>query len=223
MKHWILTCLIAIASLGFSHAETKPLPRVLLIGDSIRGGYGKGVQKMLADQADVQVNPGNAEYTGTGVKKIDAWLGDGKWDVIHFNWGLWDMYGWEYEKEDRSPAKYAERLEILVTRLKKTGAKLIWATTTPACVEAEQTMLNRFKMTVKITPEIQAQYHAAALQVMQKHQVEINDLYALILPDLKKYQNGPDNVHFNGAGYDALAKQVAKVIQPHLNSVCEIP
>ncbi len=213
--------LLALLAVGFTHhltaqeantAPTKPLPRVLLIGDSIRGGYGKGVQQLLAGRAEVLMNPGNAEYTGTGVKKIDEWLGDGKWDLIHFNWGLWDMYGWQYDKEDRSPAKYEERLEVLVSRMEKTGAKLIWAATTPACIEAEKTMRDKFKKEVLITPEIQKQYQDAALRVMQKHKVAVNDLHALMLPDLKKHQNGPDNVHFTGAANGLLAKQVAKVI-----------
>lgn len=50
-------------------APPKPLPRVLLIGDSIRGGYGKGVQQLLVGKAEVLLNPGNAQYTGYGLKK----------------------------------------------------------------------------------------------------------------------------------------------------------
>jgi arylsulfatase A-like enzyme/lysophospholipase L1-like esterase len=191
---------------------------VLLIGDSIRGGYGKGVQQLLAGKAEVSVNAKNAQYTGWGLKKIDEWLGDGKWDVIHFNWGLWDMYGWEYFNEDRSPAKYEERLELLVSRMKKTGAKLIWATTTPACPEPEKAMRDRFNRQVRITPSVEKEYQDAALRVMKKHQVAVNDLYALMLPDLKKFQLGPDNVHFNEAGCEKLAQQVAKVILQQLDS-----
>jgi acyl-CoA thioesterase-1 len=222
LKKFGLPVLLAVGVVGHSSAaETnsipaQSLPRVLLIGDSIRGGYGKGVQKLLEGKADVHLNPGNAEYTGTGVKKIDEWLGTNQWDVIHFNWGLWDMYGWQYDKEDRSPAKYAERLEFIVSRLEKTGAKLIWATTTPACLEPEMTMRDRFKKTVQITPEIQKQYQDAALEVMRRHKVVINDLYALMMTDLKKYQPGADNVHFNGAGSGAMAKQVAATILQQL-------
>lgn len=54
--------------------KTKPLPRVLLIGDSITGSYQKGVMAALDGEAFVCKNPGNAEHTGTGVAKIDEWL-----------------------------------------------------------------------------------------------------------------------------------------------------
>ena len=200
-------------------AQSKPLPRVLLIGDSISGGYQKVVKSLLAGKAEVVKNEGNAEYTGTGLTKLDSWLGDDKWDVIHFNWGLWDMYGWRYAKEDRSPAAYEKRLEALVTRLEKTGAKLIWATTTPACPEAEKTMLTQFKTVVKITPDVERQYLDAALRVMKKHNVQVNDLHALMLPELKKYSPEPDNVHFTAAGYQKLGKQVADAILQQLDAL----
>ena len=74
-------------------------------------------------------------------KSLDAWLGDTKWDVIHFNHGLHDL---KYvddtgksvaKKEDgrrQVPLEqYTENMEAIVKRLKETGAKLIFATTTP--------------------------------------------------------------------------------------------
>lgn len=206
-------------------AETKEvpvdpaLPNILLIGDSISGGYEKQVKQALKGKANVIKNEGNAEWTGTGLKKIDSYLGDTKWDVIHFNWGLWDLYGWQYAQEDRSPEAYAKRLDQLVTRMKKTGAKLIFATTTPACKGPEQTMLKRFKQEVVITPEQQAKYSEAALAVMKKHGVEINDLYAYILPTLDKHSGGPDNVHFTGSGNGHLAKKVAATLEEALRSL----
>ena len=62
------------------------LPRVLLIGDSISIGYTVTVRKELAGLANVHRIPENGADTANGLKKIDAWLGDSRWDVIHFNW-----------------------------------------------------------------------------------------------------------------------------------------
>ncbi|MEO0017404.1 MAG: hypothetical protein RLZZ522_687 [Verrucomicrobiota bacterium] len=194
------------------HEQVQPQPRVLLIGDSIREGYQEVVKQQLAGKANVAAIPCNGEYTGTGLKKLDEWLGDGKWDVIHFNWGLWDLYGWEYAKEDRSPAMYEKRLETLVLRLEKTGAKLIWATTTPACPEAEATMLKRFKTELKISRATERNYLDAALRVMNKHHIQIDDLHTLMLPELNNHAAGPDDVHFTGAGYGLLGNQVAASI-----------
>lgn len=71
--------------------DVAGLPRVLLIGDSISIGYTLAVRELLADKANVHRPPTNCGPTIQGVKQIDAWLGDGRWDVIHFNFGLHDL------------------------------------------------------------------------------------------------------------------------------------
>lgn len=81
----------------------------------------------FAGEANVHRAPANCGPTASGLKNIDAWLasspGGEKWDVIHFNFGIHDR--------NTPVADYATRLERIVERLEKTGAKLVWATTTP--------------------------------------------------------------------------------------------
>lgn len=194
-------------------AAVDDLPRVLIIGDSISQGYHKPVVEKLKGKANVTRIPGNGQWTGHGVEKIDDWLGETQWDVIHFNWGLWDMYGWRYKDEDRSPKAYEARLEKLVTRLKKTNAKLIWATTTPACPEPEVTMRKQFKTDVVISSELEQQYLDAAKRVMKRHGVAINDLHALVLPELETLSPKPSDVHYTKAGSEKLGTQVADTIE----------
>jgi hypothetical protein len=66
------------------------LPRVLLIGDSVSRGYTQAVRTALAGKANVHRAPANCGPTASGIKNIEVWLGDGKWDVIHFNFGIHD-------------------------------------------------------------------------------------------------------------------------------------
>ncbi len=212
LRFLTLLLLSLIPSYSFAEEKSEPLPQALIIGDSISAGYAKGVIRELAGKVETTRIPGNGEWTGTGVKKIDAWLGDKKWDVIHFNWGLWDIYGWEYAKQKRSPKAYAKRLETLVTRLKKTDAKLIWATTTPVCPMAEKTMMKRFKTEIIITPELEKEYRDAALEVMKRHDVQINDLHTFIKPNIEKYAIDTSDVHYNAEGYLQLAQEVSKAI-----------
>ena len=54
--------------------STKPMPRVLLIGDSITGSYQGQVIKDLDGKARVFKNPGNAEDTWNGLERMDEWL-----------------------------------------------------------------------------------------------------------------------------------------------------
>ena len=107
MKHlWWIPVLLFLAMLtGASAAQDKKkvdpafetvkddptLPRVLLIGDSISIGYTPATRKLLAGKANVHRIPTNGGPTDNGTKNIKQWLGDGKWDVIHFNFGLHDI------------------------------------------------------------------------------------------------------------------------------------
>lgn len=53
---------------------SRPLPRVLFIGDSITGTYWQQVRKNLDGKAFVAKNPGNAEHSGTGARLINDWV-----------------------------------------------------------------------------------------------------------------------------------------------------
>lgn len=190
------------------------LPKVLIIGDSISIGYTPHVKRMLEGVAVVQHNPGNAQHTGTGLEKIDPWLGDERWDVIHFNWGLWDLcyrhpdskvqgrrdkvHGTQFMTLDQ----YEKNLDKLVTRLKKTGAKLIWANTT---------LVPEGEAGRKLGDDLK--YNEAAARVMKKHGVMINDLNALTRKFPADLFIKPGNVHFTNAGSQKLAEQVAKNIR----------
>ncbi|MGC6444177.1 MAG: SGNH/GDSL hydrolase family protein, partial [Rubripirellula sp.] len=74
-------------------ADNPELPNVLLIGDSISIGYTAYVRRELQGKADVYRIPTNGRNSAYGVEKLDQWLSaqPGHWDVIHFNWGLWDL------------------------------------------------------------------------------------------------------------------------------------
>src|SRR6476620_12659536 len=77
---------------AFAQIQDDPaLPRVLLIGDSISIGYTVPVRELLQGKANVHRIPTNGGPTSNGLKNIDKWLGNGKWDIIHFNWGIHDL------------------------------------------------------------------------------------------------------------------------------------
>ncbi|MGV3660919.1 MAG: SGNH/GDSL hydrolase family protein [Prosthecobacter sp.] len=178
--------------------DDPKLPRVLLIGDSISRGYTLDTRKVLAGKANVHRAPENCGPTANGLKKIDIWLGDGKWDVIHFNFGIHDR---------KTPAaEYEQRLEALIARMKQTGAKLIWATTTPVPPDTKEGP----EQVTQI-----AEKNAIALKVMQKHGIAINDLHAFLLPQLEGIAN-PKDVHFNGKGYALMGQQVGRSVEAAL-------
>ena len=50
-----------------------------------------------------------------------------------------------------------------------------------------------------------------AAEIMAKHDVAMNDLFKTVTPHLAEMQN-PNDVHFNGQGYEFLGQQVAAAI-----------
>ena len=156
----------------------------------------------LKGRANVHRIPANGGPTIRGLVQLDAWLGDGKWDVIHFNWGLHDLKFMPHGKRQVTLAAYEKNLDSLVRRLKQTGAKLIWRNTTPV-PEGE--------LRPRRIPADVERYNAAAKRVMQKHGIPIHDLYEFALARLGEIQR-PVNVHFTPEGSAALAGEVVRVI-----------
>jgi acyl-CoA thioesterase-1 len=182
------------------------LPRVLIIGDSISIGYTPSVQKRLKQQANIHRIPVNGGNTSFGLKNLSRWLGDEKWDVIHFNFGLHDARFDSPGKQQVAPADYEKNLREIVKRLQATGAKLIWCSTTPV-PPGELKPARQF--------DDVAVYNRIAAKVMNENGITINDLNAFIQPQVGKYQN-PQDVHFSAEGSEFLARQVASAIQAQL-------
>lgn len=218
-----LSSLLLLAVSTFA-ADAPAKKRLLILGDSISMGYTPFVQKMLAEQM-VVLRPmrgqkmENCSGTTYGVANIDRWLQieGGKWDVIHFNWGLHDL---KHMKADGKTASdlatdppqatvevYEKQLRAIVAKLKATGARLVFATTTP--VPDEPMKVYRSNADV-------IRYNEAALRVMKDEGVAVNDLYTFVRPRMKELQIQPANVHFVPAGSEALAAEVVKAVRSAL-------
>ncbi len=202
-------------------SSPTPLPRVLIIGDSISIGYTKAVRDLLKGKADVYRVSGNAGHTGMGLAKLDDWIKprEGrKWDVIHFNWGLWDLCYRNPKSKNQgrrdkvsgklthTPQQYEKNLRLIVTKLKTTDAKLIWASTTPV-PDGESGRIKGDDLV----------YNRVAAGIMKQNGIRINDLHAGILPEQGKLAVRPGDVHFRPAGYRLLAELVAKAIESELD------
>jgi lysophospholipase L1-like esterase len=193
--------------------QNTDLPKVLIIGDSISIGYTPHVARILKGKATVKHNKGNAGHSGMGLKNLDKWIGTTNWDVIHFNWGLWDLCYRHPKskvqgKRDRVNGKvthtveqYEENLDKLVARLKKTDAKLIWAHTTVVPEKEAGRIVGDDK-----------KYNDVATKIMKKHGVAINDLYTLSKSFPSDHFKKPGDVHYTVDGYKELAKLVADIL-----------
>lgn len=212
----IISILVILLS---SFSQDKP--SILIIGDSISIGYTPFVTEDLSNKADVFHNPGNAQHTGTGLKKIEEWIGNKKWDIIQLNWGLWDLcYRHPDSKvqgnRDKVKGKitytideYASNLDSIVTiLLRKTEAKLIFVTTS----YVPKNEAGRFENDA-------IRYNEAAKKIMEKHSVIINDIYHQSIPIHQKFGKGSDDVHYSNQGYEKLSELVTKFLETEIASM----
>ena len=211
--------LIAVIFIGSSFSPKKA--NILIIGDSISIGYTPFVEQDLKEVALVKHNPGNAQHTGTGLKKVEAWIGDTDWDIIQFNWGLWDLCyrhpdAKVYGNRDKLNGKithtvkeYRANLEALVLKLKElSDAKLIFVTT--SYVPKEEA--GRFSEDALV-------YNQVAKAVMQKHDVLVNDVYEKSRSIHKNYGQGENDVHYTKEGYKKLGKTISKFLLVELKRI----
>ena len=191
------------------------MKNILLIGDSIRIGYDKAVQKSLQGIANVYYPDENcrfAAYTLRNLHEYKKLLGNEAVNLIHWNAGLWDCLRL-FEEEPHTPidvyAYYIERICIRINKLFP-EAKVIFATCTR--VQSEKMAVD-FK---RYNEEIE-KYNEAALAVVRKYGFAINDLYAVSasLPE----EAHSDAVHYyTSIGTEAYTKAVLS----HLCAALEI-
>ncbi|MBI5773598.1 MAG: SGNH/GDSL hydrolase family protein [Verrucomicrobia bacterium] len=189
--------------------DVAGLPRVLLIGDSVSMGYTLTVRALLKGKANVHRPPANCSSTGNGLTHLKSWLGDKKWDVIHFNFGLHDAKLPPEGVRHAPPEIYEKNLRELVKQMKTTGAKLVFATTTPVPNGGNISPIRRFGSVDR--------YNVVAKKVMEESGVAIDDLHAAIAPHVADLQR-PNDVHFSAAGSELLAKHVTASIEAALKS-----
>lgn len=210
--------IILLITFSILFSCNKSVPKILIIGDSISLGYTPFVKTQLSDNAFVTHNPGNAEHSGTGLQKIEEWIGEEHWDIIQFNWGLWDLCYRHLDSKVQgnrdkvngtltySVEDYTANLDSIVTIIKKkTDAKLIFVTTSYVPEdEAGRFVADAIK------------YNDAAKSVMKKHSITVNDIYESSTHIHKSYGKGSDDVHYTPEGYEQLSKLVTSFIEKEL-------
>ena len=199
--------------------DDKALPRVLVIGDTVYSQNARGVASDLKGQATVVMAAwpaGSIANSTTAIEHLDVLLGyvdrNGKpvpadkrpsWDLIHINVGLGDLIHRVPDLKDfrvlpihaggvvaTSQEQYAKNLDELMKRLKATGSKVVWASTTPI----RHSRSNVFELGSEI------KYNAIAAKVMAKHRVPINDMYSFVKELInmdKPAGHGADPFHFD--------------------------
>ncbi len=179
--------------------DDPKLPRILIIGDSISRAYTLPVRRQLKGLANVHRAPANCGPTANGLAKLDIWLGDKDWDIIHFNFGIHDR---------ATPLdQYESNLKRLVENLLPRTKILVWANSTPIPDVAEtfsaQSIVDRNKV---------------AASIMSENGIPINNLFSKITPHLAEYQL-KDDCHYTKEGNQFIGDAVSAYLKPLLEDL----
>jgi len=186
------------------------LPTLLIVGDSISKGYMEPLKTILTGKINVEHIPDNAKDTEYTLRNLSEWLNkSSRSELILFNNGLHDLAYVDKNGKLANPRKgkykvsldvYQKNLNEIVRILKKTEARLLYATTTPIPEESVDRVAGS-----------EIEYNEAAIKIMRNHRVIICDLHTIASPLLPVIQN-QGGIHFNSIGSWILAESIASVV-----------
>src|SRR5215510_1962149 len=214
-----LALLIVLPSAYPAQAQTPDagveLPKVALIGDSIRLGYAPLVAKRLAGRARIISPAANGGDSANALRNLDEWVIGEKPVLVHFNCGLHDLkLGKASRQHQVSLEQYESNLKRIVERLRQeTSASIVFASTTPILDERHAKRgadFDRFESDVK-------RYNAAAFAVMKRAGVVAHDLHWVVEQGGLEQLLDKDGTHYTPAGYERLAEAVADCILRQLS------
>ncbi len=208
-------CLAAVLILASSgHAQPTAgakadLPKVVLIGDSIRMGYAPLVAKRLAGKAVVVSSAANGGDSANVLKTLKAVV-DAQPMLVHFNCGLHDLkFSRKAKTHQVEPERYAANLRAIVARLRKeTSAALVFANTTPILDERHAKRgagFDRSEADVR-------RYNEIAERVMKDAAVPVHDLHWVVAQGGPEKMLGKDGTHYTKEANARLAEAVADCI-----------
>ncbi len=195
-------------------AGPAQLPKVVLIGDSIRLGYAPVVARLLSGKAAVVSVEANGGDSGNVLRNLEEWVIREKPDIVHLNAGLHDLKVSRQEREYQVPIdQYEANLRKIVQIIsKETTASLVFASTTPILDERHSLRgeaFDRFEGDV-------GRYNEVALKCMKELGVPVDDLHWIVEKGGAAKLLGADGTHCTPEGYELLGQAVADCISRHL-------
>jgi lysophospholipase L1-like esterase len=217
--------------------EDPLLPRILILGDSISGGYFPGVRQRLDGKATVL---GETAFTGQGKAQyrfytspaalkeggLATFLAErGPFDIVHFNMGIHEfawinapnyLKGKKLTEADPANVKteadaYAARLRDVVALIRKAGAVPVFATSTATKADGVIDHMPYYLSNCQA-------FNAAAERTMRELDVPVVDIYGLIQPRIGEFISG-DLIHFKGEASTEMANLIATQLKSQLGKL----
>lgn len=194
------------------------MKKVLLLGDSIRMGYDEYVKEILKDKCEVFYDDiDNGRFAAYTLWQVNQFFKNfGKFDVVHWNNGYWDMNIESPMIEAMHPVdEYIHFLKRIILEIQRNGAEIIFATTTPILEQGSAMDNTGTGIKINYNNDWVIKYNDAAKKLMLEKNITVNDLYTLMLQDKNVYKS-EDRLHLTEEGYRICAEQAARLIEEKL-------
>jgi len=189
------------------------LPKLLLLGDSIRMSYQPHVTKLLDGKAEVVGPTDNCQFSLYTKSSIPRWVTQlGKPDIVHWNNGIHDAG----HNPARSPVQiplddYIGNLRHIADHIRDNlTTKLVFATSTPP--HPDKPWIDDGWSWKHGDIE---RYNEAAVTLMNELNIPVNDLYGVIRADVDNLISD-DQLHLSPDGQKACAEKVVEAVMPFL-------
>lgn len=199
--------LLFIFVIIFNLFACVPEKKVLIIGDSISLGYTPFLQEKFKNDVIIKHNPGNAKYTWFTMHKIESWLKEEDYDLVLFNYGLWDLcYVVKQSNKltsDRAHGKqltpiedYRINLDQIINTIKNTSNAKIAFVGISYVPENEKGRIVSDAL----------KYNSVAKEVAQINEIEFVEFYEESKVIHESFGKAQNDVHYTPAGYKKLSE-----------------
>lgn len=186
--------------------------KVHLIGDSIRLNAQPFARRFLGPAYFVAAPLVNCESSHTVAANIHNWLAGADAEVVHINCGLHDIrHDPGCDQPVSSPDEYLANLRAIFGHLTTTGARIIWATSTPINERAH----NYNKLSRRYEADL-LRYNRLSAELARDAGFDVNDMYQKLSSMNGQTLLLPDGIHFTPGGNELIGKFIAESVQ----SVC---
>jgi lysophospholipase L1-like esterase len=183
--------------------------KVVLIGDSIRMGYQPVVARKMQG-VDVWGPDANCRHSIWALDHFKEWVADQQPDIVHVNFGIHDASPQPDGKHQVILAQYRLGLQRFIAKVAALGkTRMIWATTTPLYIA--QAGVPMAQWAIRADAEIE-KYNAAALKIVNRRKIPVNDLHAVVMRNDFTRCMSPDGCHMTEFGNEVLSDAVVKAI-----------
>ncbi len=184
---------------------------VHLIGDSIRLNAEPTVRALLGAVA-LESPRENCQSSTQVRERILEWVPAVRGDLVHLNCGLHDL---RHDPGTSVPVNsleaYVDNLQAIFAALARTGATVVWATSTPF----DEAWHNRTKASRRYHADL-LRYNARSVELAGAHGVIVHDLHAEVVRHPLHELLLADGIHFNARGNAVVGAAIADAIRMHL-------